>query len=174
MTSSSKSPQYCDCFPRLCCCVSYVASIGFILCIYDHVVVCLHYVLFLITQCVHISRLAKSPKWPNHRLKFSTSKEGKLIALASSAFQTWKTNYTWSDFCCHPNAKSLVLAIPKIMDLPLKLVNDQLFQSMFCNPLNEHKNIPLDIQQDIHMSSKIYEQMVVGTICLNFLLINSY
>ena len=45
---------------------------------------------------------------------------------------------------------------------------------MFCNPLNEHKNIPLDIQQDIHMSSKIYEQMVVGTICLIFLLINSY
>lgn len=44
LTSSFESPQYWNFFPHFCCCVSYATSIDFILCIYDHIVVCLHYV----------------------------------------------------------------------------------------------------------------------------------
>lgn len=44
-----------DFFPQFCCCASYVASIGFNLCIYDHIVVYLHdnFICYH-KKCMHI------------------------------------------------------------------------------------------------------------------------
>lgn len=53
--SSSTSPGYCNFFAQICYYVSYVASIGFLSCVYGHMVVCLYNVfIWYPTMCAHI------------------------------------------------------------------------------------------------------------------------
>lgn len=50
LTLSFECLWYCDFFPQLWICVLCVSPSGFSSCIYDHIVVCLHHVLFMLSH----------------------------------------------------------------------------------------------------------------------------